>query len=90
MNEELLNTFYKINKLSSCELRKYDNSKIILQYGGETLELNFSTFQELLKDDVKECEKTIRLFDKLKYNQYVIVAYYEGKILSSVKTITDD
>lgn len=85
MNEELLETMFKL--LNNKEkIKKLDNNKIILQYANETI---YVTERELIKlsKNREEIQCIIQEFNSKKDDEYMLVAYHDGKIIGHKITI---
>ena len=86
MDQELIDAFGNICKCSDAKMKQFSNSNFIVQYLDNTLEMNPIEFKKLVNDE-SEFNNINRLFESLQKNEYVIVAYFDGKAVGAKRKI---
>ena len=86
MDQELIDAFGNICKCSDAKMKQFSNSNFIVQYLDNTLEMNPIEFKKLVNDE-SAFNNINRLFESLQKNEYVIVAYFDGKAVGAKRKI---
>ena len=86
MDQELIDTFENICKIPDTKMKQFSNCNFIVQYLHNTLEMKPIEFKKLVGNE-SEFNNLNRLLESLEENEYVIVAYFDGKVVGAKKKI---
>lgn len=86
MDQELIDSFGNISKIPDTKMKQFSNSNFIVQYLNTTLEMGPTEFKKLVNND-SEFNNLNRLLESLEENEYVIAAYFDGKVVGAKKKI---
>ena len=84
MDQELINTFGRLSKIPDTQIKQFNNCNFIVQYLNNTFEMIPADLKELINNQ-SEFDNLNRLLTSLQKNEYVIVAYFEGKAVGAKK-----
>lgn len=85
MQQELLDAFQTLSNIPDEKLKTFSNSKFIVQYLKNTIMMNTKDLKELLAES--DFLYFHKLFESLNENEYVILAYFDGKAIGAKKSI---
>lgn len=88
MQEELIDTVGKLHRLPLHTLKTYDSSRIILQYQNNIMQIDASSLEKLTNDR-SEIDRCYEFLKNKTCTEYILVAYYDGKIAVSKRTLPD-
>ena len=86
MNDELIETISKFSEPSfKRRIKTIGNSKMLLLINNTLVQVTPSTLRSI--SNSAETEKLINSYKDIKENEFILIAYYEGKIAGYCTTI---
>lgn len=86
MQDELINAFTYLSNISTSTLQTFDNRNFIVQHLNNTFEISSYDLKCLLYTQ-HEYDDLMNLLQSCTKNEYVIVAYFDGKAIGAKRIV---
>ena len=83
MDDDLANTLHKLFAQEHNIKKNMTNSNFIVQYESNTMQLSEDSFLKLARSIRYDTSKILEQFYNLAEDEYIIVAYHDGKMIAT-------